>query len=69
MKLKKDRPPTRSKAESIQRSQQKYQMKQALLKEWDELGDDPEYVAQLERDVRRYHNQLVNKGALLPNET
>ena len=44
-------------------------MKQALLKEWDELGDDPEYVAQLERDVRRYHNQLVNKGALLPNET
>ena len=63
-------PKSREKTESIARTFEKYQMKLALLQEWEKRADaDPDYVGQLARDVRTYHNQLVYKGAVLPNKT
>lgn len=59
-----------SKSESIAKTYDKYQMKLALLQAWEKREDaDPEYVLQLQKEVRQYHNQLVYKGAICPNET
>jgi hypothetical protein len=59
-----------SKADSIARTHAKYEMRLALLQSWENRDDaDPEYLIQLQREVRQYHNQLVYKGAICPNET
>ena len=62
-----------SKAESIERTYQKYYMRLAQLQHLEDPkltpDPDPEEMARLSREVRYYHGQLVNKGAICPNET
>jgi len=61
---------SRDKATSVQRSFEQYEMKLALLQTWEnDPKADPAYILELQKKVRYYHGQLVNKGAICPNET
>jgi len=56
--------------ESVAKTHDKYMMALALLQSWEkDANAEPEYISYLQKRVRYFHGQLVNKGAICPNET
>jgi len=59
-----------TRTESIAKTYEKYAMTVALLQTWETTPDaEPKHILYLQKRIRLLHNQLVNKGYLLPNET